>query len=104
MRHILRYAFVTIAALGLCTACAATAVQTPYTNHAEYMAAHGIIPTDAATPLHDRQKDAMECLALASQMAMGAGAWTSVAPVRAAIYDHAKAQYYQACLNNKVAP
>ena len=41
----------------------------------------------------------MKCLAFASQAAQGAGGWTSVAPMRAAIYDNARAQYYQQCIS-----
>lgn len=49
----------------------------------------------------DRQKDDLECQALASQAAQGAGGFTSSAPYRAAIYDSAKQRYYEQCLQTR---
>lgn len=48
-----------------------------------------------------KQQDHVECLALASQSAQGVGAWTSVAPFRAAMSDAARDQYYQQCLQSR---
>jgi hypothetical protein len=74
----------------------------PSQNHADYLAAQGRTPEPISPPrpMTSAQTE-LECLALASQAAMGAGAWTSVAPVRAAIYDNAKAQYFQQCMASK---
>ena len=47
------------------------------------------------------EKDDLECQAMAGQAAQGAGGWTSVAPVGAAFYDHAKQQYYNQCLQSR---
>jgi hypothetical protein len=49
----------------------------------------------------NQQQDHVECVALASQAAQGAGAWTSVAPMAAAFYDQAKEQYYMQCLQSR---
>lgn len=49
----------------------------------------------------NRSKDDLECRAIAGQAAAGAGGWTSVSPVQAAFYDHAKQQYYVQCLRSR---
>jgi hypothetical protein len=49
----------------------------------------------------NRQKDHLECLALANQAAMGAGAWTGVDPIAAAFRDQAAGQYYMQCLQSR---
>ena len=49
----------------------------------------------------NQQKDHLECLALASQAAQGAGSWSSMAPVRAAFYDEAKRRAYGQCLQSR---
>lgn len=83
MTRLLRHASLTLAAIGLCTACAMAPQGTRVYHH------NGLPQAE------------MDCLAFASQAAQGAGGWTSVAPVRAAIYDHARQQYYQQCMQSK---
>jgi hypothetical protein len=84
MRHILRQLSLTVAAIGLCTACAM-----------------GSYPQSTYTPQMSQTE--MACLTFASQSASGAGQWSSDRAMRAAIYDNVKAQYYQQCMANKAA-
>jgi hypothetical protein len=49
----------------------------------------------------NQQQDHVECLALASQAAQGAGSFTSVAPVQAAFFDEAKQRYYVQCMQGR---
>jgi hypothetical protein len=49
----------------------------------------------------NQQKDHLECMAQAALVVQGAGGFTSVAPVQAAFYDHAKQQAYVGCLETR---
>lgn len=51
--------------------------------------------------LQAKHTDHVECLALASQSAAGVGAWTSVAPFRAAMADAARDEYLKQCLTSR---
>jgi hypothetical protein len=56
-------------------------------------------PIDAPhKDLTAKRQDHVECLALASQTAQGAGSWTSVPAARHAIYEQARDQAYANCL------
>jgi hypothetical protein len=48
----------------------------------------------------NRAQDDLQCRAMANQAAMGAGSWTSVSPVQAAIRDNAAEQYYNQCVQS----
>jgi hypothetical protein len=56
---------------------------------------------DAQKPLEDKQRDVVECQALAAQAATGAGGWASNRAVRSAFYDHARDQYLAMCLESR---
>lgn len=49
----------------------------------------------------NQQKDDLECAAIASQAAQGAGGWTSVAPMRDAIYQQARQDAYNQCVSSR---
>lgn len=49
----------------------------------------------------NQSKDEVECLALASQAAQGAGSFTSAAPYAAAIYDGVKTRYFVQCMQSR---
>jgi hypothetical protein len=51
--------------------------------------------------LAEKQQDAIECSALASQAAQGAGGWSSDRAVRGAIYANARDQYLTMCLESR---
>jgi hypothetical protein len=49
----------------------------------------------------NRQKDNIECQAMAGQAATGAGTWSSDPAIRSAIFDHAKGQYFAQCVQSR---
>lgn len=55
----------------------------------------------AEPPNANRQKDGIECLALASQGAQGNGAYFSDPIMRSAMFDHARDQLFAACLQSR---
>ena len=55
----------------------------------------------ADKPLQARQQDVVECLALASQAAQGAGSWSSDRAIRAAVFENARDQYLGICLQSR---
>jgi hypothetical protein len=52
-------------------------------------------------PFTEKQRDHIECLALANQAAMGAGGWSSDPAIRNAIFTNARDQYYITCLQSR---
>jgi hypothetical protein len=52
-------------------------------------------------PLAEKQRDHIECLALANQAAMGAGGWSSDPALRNAIFTNARDQHYLTCLQSR---
>ncbi len=55
-------------------------------------------PTKA---LADRQKDLVECAALAGQASTGAGEWSSDRAVRSAVQANVRDQYFATCLESR---
>jgi hypothetical protein len=70
----------------ICTACAIG--PQPYWESPAGMAAN-------------RQQDDLECSALAAQAASGAGDWSSDRAIRAGIYQHARQNYYNQCVQSR---
>jgi hypothetical protein len=52
-------------------------------------------------PLAEKQRDHLECLALANQAAMGAGGWSSDPAIRQGFFAHARDQYFLTCLQSR---
>jgi hypothetical protein len=87
MRHILRQLSLTVAAVGLCTACAMG-------PQGRWTAPHN--PGDAKIV-----QDHIECLALASQGAQGYGAFFSDRMLREGLYAEQKQQLYNLCAQSR---
>jgi hypothetical protein len=56
---------------------------------------------DAMKPLEEKQRDVVECQALAAQAATGTGEWSSDRAVRSALYTNARDQYLALCLQSR---
>jgi hypothetical protein len=52
-------------------------------------------------PLADKQRDYVECLAITSQAASGAGGWSSDRAIRSAVFDNARDRYLAMCLESR---
>jgi hypothetical protein len=52
-------------------------------------------------PLAEKQRDTVECLAMANQAAYGAGNWSSDPAIRNAIFQNARDQYFAMCLESR---
>jgi hypothetical protein len=87
MKHILRTLGLTVAAFGLCTACAMG-------PQGRWTAPHN--PGDAKIV-----QDHVECLAIASQGAKGYGAFFSDDILRAAMYNTEKEKLYTLCAQSR---
>jgi hypothetical protein len=85
----------------LLTVCLVTACGThlqPYGTSSPARAPYWESPSRADV---NRPKDDLECSAMAVQAASGAGGWTSVAPMRDAIYQQARQNYYNQCVQSR---
>jgi hypothetical protein len=52
-------------------------------------------------PLTEQQRDTVECQALVAQAATGAGAWSTDPHLRAALFNQARDEQFQQCLESR---